>query len=72
MPMDFLKRVEHEMLPLTVTDPMDIRNVAVLVAAGLVEAILPEEAEAHDLPAVVLRITPHGRGELERMRDRPL
>lgn len=71
MPMDFLKRVEHEAFPLAVTDPMDIRNVAVLVAAGLVEASLPDEGESGDLPAVVLRITPHGRGELERLLDKP-
>lgn len=69
--MDFLKKVEHETLPLAVTDPRDIRNVAVLVAAGLVEAILPQEGVPGDLPAVVLRITPLGRDELERLLETP-
>jgi len=71
MPMDFLKKVEHETLPLAVTDPRDIRNVAVLVAAGLVEAILPQEGVPGDLPAVVLRITPPGRDERERLLETP-
>ncbi|BEP55562.1 hypothetical protein GmRootV118_28060 [Variovorax sp. V118] len=70
MPMDFLRRIEKEQLPLTVIDPLDIRNVAVLTAAGLVEAILPQESEAFDLPGVVLRITPSGRAELQRIRDK--
>ncbi|WP_447775911.1 hypothetical protein [Variovorax boronicumulans] len=71
MPMDFLRRIEDEAFPLTVTDPVDIRNAAVLVAAGLIDADLPTESDAPERPGVVLRITPLGRAELRRMRDKP-
>jgi len=39
--------------PLEVTDPHDIHNVAVLVAAGLLKAAVPAEVELQTLPAVV-------------------
>jgi hypothetical protein len=71
MPMDFLRRIEDETFPLTVTDPVDIQNAAVLVAAGLIEATLPTESDAPERPGVVLCITPVGRAELKRMRDKP-
>ncbi|QOF81075.1 hypothetical protein [Variovorax sp. 38R] len=71
MPMDFLRRIEDEAFPLTVTDPVDIRNAAVLVAAGLVEATLPTESDEPGLAGVVERITPLGRAELRRMRNKP-
>jgi len=71
MPMDFLRRIEDQTFPLTVTDPMDIRNAAVLVAAGLVEATLPTESDEPAMVGTVERITPLGRAELRRMRDRP-
>ncbi|MDP9877310.1 hypothetical protein J2W25_001617 [Variovorax boronicumulans] len=71
MPMDFLWRIEDQAFPLTVTDPVDIRNAAVLVAAGLVEAELPNESDASERPGVVLCITPLGRAALKRMRDKP-
>lgn len=70
MPMDFLRRIEDASFPLAVTDPADIRNAAVLVAAGFVEATLPTEAEGPEVPGVVLRITPLGRAELARMRNK--
>ncbi|QFZ86158.1 MULTISPECIES: hypothetical protein [Variovorax] len=71
MPMDFLRRIEDQSFPLTVTDPVDIRNAAVLVAAGLVEAQLPTESDGPELSGVIVRITPVGRAALQRMRDKP-
>lgn len=50
-----------------VTDPNDIRNAAVLVAAGLIEAAIPHEGDSPAVPAVVVRITPMGRRALHRM-----
>lgn len=72
MPMDFLRRIEEEKFPLTVTDPEDVRNVAVLAAAGLVEAVLQPEIESLELPGTVLGITPLGHAALKRMRDKPV
>ncbi|WP_235510162.1 hypothetical protein [Variovorax sp. Root473] len=71
MPMDFLGRIENQTFPLTVTDPVDIQNAAVLVAAGLVEANLPTESDGPELSGVVVRITPMGRAALKRMHDKP-
>jgi hypothetical protein len=45
MPMDFLRRVEKADLPLTVEEFADVNNVAVLRAAGLVEAEMVEAVE---------------------------
>jgi len=70
MPMDFLRRIEEAQFPLEVTDPNDIRNVAVLVASGLIEAVVPPESESPTTPAVVAKITALGRAELGRLRDK--
>lgn len=67
MPKDFLRRIGSGTLPWAVTDPADLRDLALLVAADLVEAILPTDSETLDLPGVVLRITPSGRAELRQM-----
>jgi hypothetical protein len=68
MPLDYLRKIEHAGLPLLVDDRSEINSIAVLVAAGMVEAVLPpvstdENAEGR-LPAVVKLITPRGRAEL--------
>lgn len=71
MPMDFLRKIERAEFPLLVEDSHDINNVAVLKAAGMVEAELEEvpsgDPAAHREVAVVRRITPLGRATLERL-----
>jgi hypothetical protein len=70
--MDYLRRIEDAVFPLHVTNPTDVRNAAVLVAAGLVEAELPGlEGDAQNEPAIITRITPVGRATLERERRGP-
>jgi predicted transcriptional regulator len=68
MPMDFLRRVEKADLPLTVEEFADVNNVAVLRAAGLVEAEMVEavEGDPDTCCAIVLRITPEGHAALTR------
>jgi hypothetical protein len=72
MPMDFLKRIEDASFPLAVKSETDIRCSAVLAAAELVEAVLPPSgSEGTDKRvAVILRITPLGRAELNRLREK--
>lgn len=41
MPMDYLRRIESAEFPLTVTDIDEIGYVAILKAAGLMEAAVP-------------------------------
>ena len=62
MPMDFLRRVEKADFPLTVEEVADVDNVAVLRAAGLVEAEMVDAVGGNPdtSRAVVLRITPEG------------
>lgn len=74
MPMDYLRRIEAATFPLRVEDSTDINNVAVLKAAGLVEAELedaPSSDPASREVAVVQRITPLGRVTLERLNRAP-
>ncbi|ADU36962.1 hypothetical protein [Variovorax paradoxus] len=71
MPMDFLRRIEGATFPLAVKSESDIHCVAVLVAAQFVEAVLPPsgiEGAAKQV-AIILRITPLGNAELNRMRE---
>jgi hypothetical protein len=70
--MDFLRRIEDASFPLAIHEEADIQCAAVLVAAHLVEASLPEPGDPLGQVAVILRITPMGRAELSRMRaERP-
>jgi len=73
MPMEFLRRIESASFPLAIHEAADIQRAAVLVAAQLIEANLPDPDSATQLPGVVLRITPRGRAELNRSvgADRP-
>lgn len=68
MPMDFLRKIEKADFPLTVEEFADVNNVAVLRAAGLVEAEMVEavEGDPDTCCAVVLRITPEGRAALTK------
>ncbi|MET3390626.1 hypothetical protein ABIC33_001249 [Variovorax sp. 1140] len=68
MPMDFLRRIEEASFPLVVREQGDIDCAAVLVAANLIEANLPEPGDRLNRPAVILRITPQGRTALARLR----
>lgn len=73
MPMDYLRTIEHAQFPLRVESTDDINNIAVLKAAGLVDA------EINGVPgdstvtgegefAVVHGITPLGRKALADLR----
>lgn len=66
MPMDFLRRIELAEFPLTVEEFACVNNVAVLRAAGLIEAEMIEAVEGNpdSACAIVLRITPEGRAAL--------
>jgi hypothetical protein len=66
MPMDFLRRIEKAEFPLPVEDFADVNSVAVLKAAGLVEAELVEAVagDPDTCCAVVIRITPEGNAAL--------
>jgi len=70
MPMDFLRRIEKAEFPLPVENFADVNNVAVLRAAGLVEAELIEAVpgDPDTCCAVVIRITSEGRAALARAR----
>jgi len=63
MPMDFLRKIEHAEFPLAVEDFNDVNNVAVLKAAGQVEADLVQavQGDPDTCCAIVLRITLDGR-----------
>lgn len=69
MPMDFLRCIEEASLPLAIHDQADIECAAVLVAAKLIEANLPEPGDIAGRPGVILRITALGRAELNRLRE---
>lgn len=46
MPMDFLRRIEDASFPLAIHEEVEIQCAAVLVAAGLIEANLPDLDDA--------------------------
>lgn len=69
MPMDFLRRIEDASFPLSVHEESDIQCAAVLAAAGLIEANLPEQGKVPGRSGVILRNTSKGRAELNRLRD---
>lgn len=69
MARDFLRKIEHAAFPIEAREPQDIRNAAVLRAAGMLEAILPPEPfDAHSA-GTILGITPLGRAELRCQTD---
>lgn len=69
MPLDYLRKIGQSAFPLRIDDPAEINSVAVLNAAGMVEATLPPPCRTRQNPqkfrqAVVLRVTPLGRTAL--------
>ena len=68
MPMDFLRSIEEASFPLAIHDEADVQRAAVLVAAKLIDANLPEPGDDAERYGVILRITPLGRAELARLR----
>ncbi|MET3915174.1 hypothetical protein ABID97_001956 [Variovorax sp. OAS795] len=68
MPMNFLRRIEDASFPLAIRDEADIQCAAVLAAAELIEANLPGPESSTD-GGVILRITPQGRAQLNRLRS---
>ncbi|MET3177385.1 UNVERIFIED_ORG: hypothetical protein ABIC43_000524 [Variovorax guangxiensis] len=69
MPLDYLRKIGNSVFPLRIDDPAGINSVAVLNAAGMVEATLPPPCRARQAQqkfrqAVVLRVTPLGRTAL--------
>ncbi|WP_198086647.1 hypothetical protein [Variovorax sp. E3] len=71
MPMNLLRRIENAPFPLSITQESEVQCAAVLAAAQLIEARLPEPGAAGDQSALILRITPLGRAELQRLRSEP-
>jgi hypothetical protein len=69
MPMNFLRRIEEASFPLAIHEEAEIQCAAVLAAAELIEANLPEAGDLSGHRGVILRITPRGRAELSRSRE---
>lgn len=73
MPLDYLREIGKSAFPLRIEDPEEINAVAVLNAAGMVEATLPPVCRARRTQlqltqAVVLRVTPLGQTALVARR----
>ncbi|MDM0112875.1 hypothetical protein QTI66_12005 [Variovorax sp. J22R133] len=69
MPLEFLRQIAQEKLPLAVYAPADIDRLRVLRAADLVTALIPpaeplEGGGQSHKAAQVLAITPRGRDAL--------
>ncbi|WP_235510163.1 hypothetical protein [Variovorax sp. Root473] len=63
--MDFLERIEDASFPMAVRDEADIHCAIMLVAAHLIEAVLPPAASGTGRRvAVILLITSKGRAAL--------
>ena len=60
MPVELLKAIANQPMPLTITDPADIDKLRVLRAAGHVVALLPSPSTDQSF-ARVLHVTPKGR-----------
>ncbi|MBB4226141.1 MULTISPECIES: hypothetical protein [Variovorax] len=72
MPLNYLQRLEKSSLPLTVTDPDEVRKVEVLRAALLIEARLRRATGAGSVhSAIVYSITSAGMEHLRRLRRSP-
>lgn len=68
MPINLLRRIEDASFPLVIHNESDIQSAAVLAAAELIEANLPEAGDSTGRAGIILRITPMGRAELNRLR----
>ncbi|MEZ2299274.1 hypothetical protein [Variovorax sp. RCC_210] len=69
VPLNFLRRIEHASFPLAISEEADIQCAAVLAAAELIEAGLPDPGSSMGAGGVILRITPMGRAELKRVDE---
>lgn len=73
MPLLFLMRLQHVLLPVRVADPQEVRYVSVLLATGLIEAkvadLKPTARYASPQVATVTRITEDGLAEVAKMND---
>jgi len=77
MPMELLRQLAKQQLPLALYAPADLDRLRVLRAAGFVEALIPPvetlEGGAHvHKAAQVLCVTPEGRRALESPEPKPL
>jgi len=69
MPLSYLQRLEQSSLPMTVTDPDEVRKVEILRGALLIEARLRRATGAGPVhSAIVFSITPTGMEHLRRLR----
>jgi hypothetical protein len=67
MPLNFLRVIERATLPLTVTDPEDIRQIELLRAALVITATVQRTSpDAQPQSAVVHGITREGRHLLQK------
>lgn len=75
MPLLFLLRLQHTLLPVRVALPEEVRIVSVLVATGLIEAefasVRPAGRDTASRIATVKRITEEGLAEIAKMSDAP-
>jgi len=62
MPLDFLRRISNEPLPLTVSGQQEIDQLRVLAAAQMIDVSLPSVGSTG--VAVVHQITGYGRAAL--------
>lgn len=70
MAFDYLLKIERAHFPLLIGDPYEVECIHVLRAAELIEAEITAAAEDNSQTAVVRRITPMGRAEIERIKRR--
>lgn len=69
MPLDYLIKLHHGQLPVTVTSPADLKQISLLKATGLIEATLalsgaPDKAFQRIEAALVQSITDAGKAEI--------
>lgn len=62
MPLEFLREISREPLPLEVSGTAEIDKLRVLAAADMIVAELPQVGQAG--PAIVRQITGYGRAAL--------
>lgn len=73
MPLELLRDLARQALPVTVTSPEDIDKLRVLRAAGHIAVLLPQtDAEGENLFARVLAVTAAGHEALNAGTDAAL
>jgi hypothetical protein len=70
---EYLRRIEHAMFPLVVTDPDEITNAESLRLAGMIticdESTCVDDDQFTYQKIVIQEITLHGRTELRRRQE---